>query len=159
MERMPLGLCSIQPQQLTMGTLLFWTLKKKMCECTYAVCVCTNTHFISNRIKNQVKEDGLEGIKEGYINRKEWEVGPGKKWWESSKKCVIISQTVGASPNKVTRSVLKSGSWALPQNSWSRHSGGKFWDSVLIYLFFAPRTLFIVNKSLKTTAADRRKPS
>lgn len=35
-------------------------IKKKMCECTYAVCVCWNTHFISDRIKNQVKEDGLE---------------------------------------------------------------------------------------------------
>lgn len=33
-------------------------------------CVCTNTHFISDRIKNQVKEDGLEGINEGYIKQK-----------------------------------------------------------------------------------------
>ena len=132
-------------------------IKKKMCECVYAVCVCTNTHFISNRIKNQVKEDGLERVKEGYMNRREWEVGPGKKWCESSKKCLIISQTIGASPNKVTWSVLKSGYWALPQNSWSRLSGGKFWDS--IFFFLAARTIFIFNKSLKTTAADRRKPS
>ena len=122
-------------------------------------CVYTNTHFISNIIKNQVKEDGLEGVKEGYMNRREWEVGPGKKWWESSKNCVIISQTAGASPSKVTWSALKPGYWALPRNSWSRLSGGKFWDSVFIYLFIVPRTIFILNKSLKTTAADRRKPS
>ena len=34
-------------------------------------CVCTNTHFIRNIIKNQVKEDGLEEVKEGYMNRRE----------------------------------------------------------------------------------------
>ena len=34
-------------------------------------CVYTNTHFISNIIKSQVKEDGLEGVKEGYMNRRE----------------------------------------------------------------------------------------
>lgn len=45
-------------------------IKKKIRECIYAVCACTNTHFISNRIKNQVKEDGLGGVKEGYINRR-----------------------------------------------------------------------------------------
>lgn len=39
------------------------------------VCACTSTHFISNRIKDEVQEDGLERVKEDFVEKATLKLG------------------------------------------------------------------------------------
>lgn len=124
----------VQPQQLPSGDPIVLTLKK-MCEC--GVCsVCVHKQYIW-------------GNKEGYINRKEWEVGPGKKNGGKAVRNVWLFLKLQASPGSPevcveTRFCLNP---RIPEADILGVN-----RTLYLFIYFLHLEYYIVNKSLKTTA-------